>query len=77
MVRILKSMPIVEMNELLNESSEKRNSTQVLPTPESPISSSWKKSRFNFLNESFSLKTDSWQEPQEKNSDSRDNEHCL
>jgi len=32
--------PIVEMNVVLNASSENRNSRQVLPTPESPISNS-------------------------------------
>lgn len=32
--------PMVDMKVVLKASSEKRNSTQVLPTPESPISSS-------------------------------------
>lgn len=39
-VLILKSIPIVEMNVVEKASSEKRNSMHVLPTPESPMSSS-------------------------------------
>lgn len=41
--RMSNNPPIVEMNVELNASSEKRNSTQVLPTPESPIKSSLKR----------------------------------
>lgn len=37
------NVPMVEMKVVLNASSENRNSTQVLPTPESPISSSLNK----------------------------------
>lgn len=40
MVRILKSMPMVVMNEGVKESSLNRNKQQDLPTPESPISRS-------------------------------------
>ena len=36
-VRILKSMPMVVMNEGVNESSLKRNRQHDLPTPESPM----------------------------------------
>lgn len=39
-VRILKSMPIVVINEGVNESSLKRSRQQDLPTPESPINRS-------------------------------------
>lgn len=39
MVRILKSIPMVDMKVVLNAASLKRNNTHVLPTPESPISS--------------------------------------
>lgn len=39
-VLILKSMPMVVMNEGVHASSQKRNSRHDLPTPESPISSS-------------------------------------
>ena len=42
-VCILKSIPMVEMNVELNVLSAKRNSKHVLPTPESPISSSLKR----------------------------------
>ena len=35
--------PIVEINVVLNASSENLNSTQVLPTPESPINSNLNK----------------------------------
>lgn len=38
--------PMVEINVELNASSENRNSTQVLPTPESPISSSLKRKSY-------------------------------
>jgi hypothetical protein len=37
MVRILKSMPMVVMNEGVNESSLKRSRQHDLPTPESPM----------------------------------------
>jgi hypothetical protein len=40
MVRILKSMPMVVMNEGVNESSLKRSRQHDLPTPESPMRSS-------------------------------------
>lgn len=40
MVLILKSMPMVVMNDGVKESSLKRNRQQDLPTPESPMSSS-------------------------------------
>ena len=39
-VLILKSMPMVVMNDGVNESSLKRSRQQDLPTPESPIRSS-------------------------------------
>lgn len=39
-VRILKSMPIVVMNDGVNESSLKRNRQHDFPTPESPMSNS-------------------------------------
>lgn len=37
MVRILKSIPIVVMNDGVKESSLKRNRQHDLPTPESPM----------------------------------------
>lgn len=40
MVRILKSIPIVVMNEGVNESSLKRRRQHDFPTPESPINRS-------------------------------------
>lgn len=40
MVLILKSMPMVVMNEGVNESSLKRSKQHDFPTPESPISRS-------------------------------------
>lgn len=39
MVRILKSIPMVVMNDGVNESSLNRNRQHDFPTPESPISS--------------------------------------
>ena len=39
-MRILKSMPMVVMNEGVNESSLKRSRQHDLPTPESPMRSS-------------------------------------
>lgn len=40
------NQPMVEINVELNASSENRNSTQVLPTPESPISNSLKRKSY-------------------------------
>lgn len=42
-IRSGRGLPIVEMNVVLKASSEKRNSTHVFPTPESPINSNLNK----------------------------------
>lgn len=39
----LLDLPIVDINVVLNASSENRNNIQVLPTPESPINSNLKR----------------------------------
>lgn len=48
-VRHLEFLPMVEMKVVLKASSEKRNSTQVFPTPESPISSSLNSKSYVFF----------------------------